>query len=191
MRMSTSPPERDGIPFSCVLGAWREYESELVGYLRHRLGDPHRADDLLQDVFVKAMRQGQAFCRLESPRAWLFQVARNAMVDEHRTRHSGESLPNDLAALPQDDAEPIDALSACIERVLPELEEPDRDVLNQCDLLGRRQQDYADSSGLTLAAVKSRLLRARRRLRERLTASCQVRFDETGAICCHAPNESA
>ena len=84
--MSTPAPERDGIPFACVLGAWREYEYDLVGYLRRRLGDPHRADDLLQDVFVKAMRQGEAFCRLENPRAWLFQVARNAMVDDHRTR---------------------------------------------------------------------------------------------------------
>lgn len=65
--------------------AWRAHEGELLGYLRHRLSDADAADDVLQDVFVKAMRQGQGFCTLDNPRAWLFQVARNALVDRART----------------------------------------------------------------------------------------------------------
>jgi RNA polymerase sigma-70 factor, ECF subfamily len=188
--MSIAPPERDGIPFACVLGAWRNHESELRGYLRHRLIDADRADDVLQDVFVKAMRQGQAFCRLDNARAWLFQVARNTLVDHLRTQHPDEPLPDDLPAS-QDEPESIDALANCIDKVLPELDYSDRDILNQCDLLGVRQQDYADANGLTLAAAKSRLSRARQRLRERLTESCQVHFGETGAVCCHVPNNSA
>lgn len=161
----------------------------MRGYLRHRLGDTHLADDLLQDVFVKAMRQGQVFCRLDSPRAWIFHVARNALIDNQRTHHPAEPLPDDIAAT-QDDLAPIDALTTCIDRVLPQLEEPDRDILDHCDLRGLRQQDYADANGLTLAATKSRLLRARQRLRERMTANCEVHFDAAGTVCCHVPNDS-
>jgi RNA polymerase sigma-70 factor (ECF subfamily) len=40
---------------------------------------------VLQDVFLKALRAGQNFCMLDNPRAWLFQVARNALVDRLRS----------------------------------------------------------------------------------------------------------
>ena len=82
--MPTRPslPERraaaDGGSFPCVVSAWTLHEAGLRAYLRHRLGDPAAADDVLQDVFVKTMQHQAAFCSLESPRAWLFQVARNA-----------------------------------------------------------------------------------------------------------------
>ena len=47
--------------FSCVIKAWRAHEGELRGYLTHRLGNTQPADDLLQEVFIKAMRQGARF----------------------------------------------------------------------------------------------------------------------------------
>ncbi len=50
-----SPPQR--VPFACVSAAWKAHEGEPWGYLRHRVADPDIADALLQDLFVKAMRQ--------------------------------------------------------------------------------------------------------------------------------------
>ncbi|MFM2067628.1 MAG: hypothetical protein RLZZ584_2537, partial [Pseudomonadota bacterium] len=88
-----STARMDGASFSCISTAWQAHEAELRGYLRHRLSDGDAADDVLQDVFVKAMRQGQGFCSLDNPRAWLFQVARNALVDRARTDHPVEPLP--------------------------------------------------------------------------------------------------
>ena len=76
-----APSSGNDKPFECVLNAWRDHESELQRYLTRRVSDKHLADDLLQDVFVKALRQGQGFCTLDNPRAWLFQVARNTLVD--------------------------------------------------------------------------------------------------------------
>jgi RNA polymerase sigma-70 factor, ECF subfamily len=52
--------------------------NELKGYLI-RLADPPLAEDLLQEVFIKAMREGEKFCAFGNPRAWLFQVARNTL----------------------------------------------------------------------------------------------------------------
>jgi RNA polymerase sigma-70 factor (ECF subfamily) len=53
--------------FVCVSSAWQAHEGELLGYLRHRLSDADAADDVLQDVFLKAMRHGQGFCTLDHP----------------------------------------------------------------------------------------------------------------------------
>lgn len=180
------PPQRDGVPYACVLQAWHAHEAELRRFLRHQLHDTAQADDLLQDVFVKAMRQGEHFCVLAQPRAWLFQVARHALIDHGRTRHPAEPLPDDLTA-PHDEPAPVDALAASIEQVLPLLDAADQAVLRSCDLQGQTQQAFAAAHGLSLPAVKSRLLRARQRLRERLITRCQVHFDAQGSVCCHVP----
>lgn len=182
---SASSPE-----FACVSSAWRAHEGELLGYLRHRLSDTDAADDVLQDVFVKAMRHGRGFCTLDNPRAWLFQVARNALVDRARTAHPMEPLPegpDEAAAPPDEPLAPVDALAGCLVRSLRELSEDDATILQACDLEGRAQREFADAHGLSLSATKSRLLRARQRLRDRLTAACQVRFEADGSVASHVP----
>lgn len=190
--MSAAGPEPGGVgtPFGCVARAWQAHEGELLGYLRHRLADDDAAADLLQDVFVKALRQGEGFCTLDNPRAWLFQVARNALVDRARTSHRAEPLPDDLAdtAAPAvEPPEPVDALADCLARTLAELAPDDAAVLQACDLHGQTQREFAAAQGLSLAAAKSRLLRARQRLRERLTQACQVSFEPDGRVGDHVP----
>lgn len=170
--------------------AWQAHEGELLGYLRHRLSDADAADDVLQDVFVKAMRHGQGFCTLDNPRASLFQVARNALIDRARTSHPMEPLPEgpeEPVAPPQETVEPVDALAGCLVRSLSELSEDDAAILRACDLEGQTQREFADAHGLGLSATKSRLLRARQRLRDRLTTVCQVRFESDGSVASHVP----
>ncbi len=173
---------------SCILRAWQQHESELRGYLVHQLRDPHLAADLLQEVFVRALRQGQDFCQLDNARAWLFQVARNALVDHHRLAKPTEEVSEDIP-LDEHERDPIVALSECVARVLSELTPEDRDIIEQCELEGMKQKDYAERHGLTVPAAKSRLLRARQRMRERMSTACQVKFDEAGRVAGHVPRK--
>lgn len=91
-------------------------------------------------------------------------MARNALVDHYRLGREAVELPEDIPQ-PEISREPIQALGACVARVLSELSPEDRDIIEQCDLEGVKQKDYATGHGLTLAAVKSRLLRARERMK--------------------------
>lgn len=173
--------------FDCVLGAWRAHESELIAFLARQLGDRNQADDLLQQVFLRAMQQGRGFCAIDNPRAWLFRVARNAVIDHARTAKPWVELPDYLTILSAEERTPVDELDVCLLRNLAALKEGDRDILASCDLRGQTVRDYAAAQGMSLAAAKSRLLRARQRLRESLMQRCQVRFDENGRVCCHVP----
>jgi RNA polymerase sigma-70 factor, ECF subfamily len=165
----------------CLMQAWRQHERELRGYLRHRLGDPIAAEDLLQDIFIKALTQGQRFCALDNARAWLFTVTRNALADLLRLAHDTVELPDDLH---HETEEPVavDNLAQCLPRALAEISAADRDAIAHCDLHGMPQEDYAKLKGLTLAAAKSRVQRARKRLRRHLTTACQVSFDDSGKV---------
>ncbi|MBS3743626.1 MAG: sigma-70 family RNA polymerase sigma factor [Wenzhouxiangellaceae bacterium] len=178
------PDGQDAPAFDCVLRAWHTHQRELRGFLVRRLGDRAAADDMLHDVFIRAMREGQGFCKLENPRAWLFRVARNAAIDRERLVRPTSQLHDRMRA-PQLESEPVEKLQECLGRNLSRLSENDREIIRRCDLEGMRQADFAAETGLSLAATKSRLLRARARLRELLVSNCSVRFDDSGSVCCH------
>lgn len=170
----------------CLMEAWHRHESELHAWLHRQFGNAHDADDTLQELFLKAMRQDRRFCDIANARAWLFRVARNTMADRLRLRKDQVELPENLTAETSEPV-PVDTLAECLPRALAELSAADREALTLCDLEGLTQEEYAQRKGLTLPGAKSRVQRARKRLREHLTAACQVRLDETGKVCCFVP----
>ena len=154
---------------TCLMTAWHAHETELQRWLTRHLNDPVAAQDLLQDVFIKALRQGRRFCDVANARAWLFEVSRNTLTDHLRRHHPLDALPDDLPAMEADPSAAVDSLATCLPRVLAELSASDRML------------------GITVPGAKSRVQRARKRLRERLLTSCQVVLNERGAVCCFTP----
>ena len=179
---------------NCHDRAWQQHRREILQFLEHRAGNVAEADDLLQEVFVKVLLQGRAFCELDNPRAWLFRVARNLIIDQRRlttTREPLQPLPDDLSALPAAEIEPVDLLSHCLPGVLSGLSAKDREAIALCDLQGMAVSDYARQLGLSLPAAKSRLQRARQRLRSRLAKNCRVSYDGAGKLCCFVAGSTA
>lgn len=173
---------------NCLMQAWNSHERELRSWLRKQLRNPADAEDLLQDLFLKALRQDKQFCAIDNARAWLFQVARNALADRLRLHREQVELPDDLP-LETDEPAPVDTLANCLPRALAELPAEDRDIITQCDLQGMKQDDYAQQHGLSLPGAKSRLQRARKRLKIHLETHCQVRYGDDGKVCCFVPRE--
>lgn len=173
----------------CLSAAWAAHAPELRNWLRHRAHDDALADDLLQDLFLRALRQGQRFCDLHNARAWLFEVASNLLADHFRVRHESVPLPDDLQAQRQDVAT-VDELTGCLPRVLSELGDEDRDAITRCDLQGMPQAHYARLRGISLSAAKSRVQRARVRLRQQMSQACQVQMDTTGRVADFVPRTS-
>ncbi len=181
MPTANSPP---AVAFD-VHTLWALHERELGRWLASRCASRAEAEDLLQDVWVKCLRQGDAVARLAQPRAWLFEVTRNTWLDHLRRAHPTLPLSeeeNNVCA-PQPDAEPLDGLAqACLPRVLQELDAQDREAIELCDLNQMSQADYAQRKGISLSAAKSRVQRARARMREHMVAACQVSLDATGRV---------
>lgn len=167
---------------SCLETAWKDHAPELRSWMRHRLSQPQDVDDMMQDLFMKALRQGGKFCSVQNARAWLFEVARNALADSLKLKRDMVELPDDLPAISSEEEAPVDKLTACLPRVLSELKDTDREAIVLCDLGGMPQADYAAQVGLKLSAAKSRLQRARQRLQDHMTVACQVQVDASGHI---------
>ncbi len=171
---------------NCLTQAWTLHEPQLRGWARHRLGNSTDAEDLLQDVFLLALRQGERFCTVQNARAWLFAVARNTLADRWRVAHSMVDLPKDLANFAEEE-DAVDTLAACLPRVLSELTPEDREAITLCDLEGMAQADYAKAKSISLSAAKSRLQRARVRMKQHITVVCRVQWDDTGRVLDFVP----
>lgn len=170
----------------CLLSAWSAHERGLRTWLVHQTHDNALAEDLLQDTFLKALRQGSRFCELANARAWLFEVARNTLTDQLRRGHNAVELPEDLSA-EDEAAAAVDGLAQCLPRVLAELSAEDREAITRCDIEGMSQADYARQLGISLPGAKSRVQRARTRLKAQLATACKVKLDATGKVCCFTP----
>jgi len=156
----------------------------LRSFIRRRVPDPGDAEDILQDVFSELVESVRMLRPIEQVGAWLFQVARNRIIDRFR-RRSFEPAPvavdpdseDGLAALdellPSPQAGPqaryarrllLEELDAALE----ELPAEQRDVFIAHELEGRSFRELAAQTGLNVNTLLSRKRYAVRHLRDRL-----------------------
>ncbi|MUK89433.1 sigma-70 family RNA polymerase sigma factor [Ornithinibacillus sp. L9] len=92
-----------------IISDWfEEYGNDIYHFLIYRIG-PSDAEDLLQEVFIKALKGYKSFKQNSSPKTWLLSIARNVAIDESRKRKSrkwGNTIPLEKANEPKTDISP-------------------------------------------------------------------------------------
>src|SRR5687768_11203291 len=76
---------------------WNDVASKLRGYIRTRVRDHAAAEDILQDVFLKAHQRIDQLESEEKLAGWLHLIARNAVIDHYRKIKPTAELPEELA----------------------------------------------------------------------------------------------
>ena len=77
---------------------WSEFAIPLRAFLRGRVRSPADAEDLLQDVFLKVHQRIGDLRDAAKLEGWLYQIARNAVIDHYRRQRPAEPLTDDFAA---------------------------------------------------------------------------------------------
>jgi RNA polymerase sigma-70 factor, ECF subfamily len=166
-----------------VAAAWHELGERLRVYVSRRV-KPGDGDDVVQSVMVKLLER-RAEIGPDSVRAWLFAVTRNAVAEYYRQHRPSVDLDSfgDLPEIETADAadQTIGALSDCLEPMLRMLSEADADVLRRIDLEGEAQTELASSLGVPLSTLKSRVQRARMKLRAAFDGCCAIEISRHGS----------
>ena len=181
---------KKGAEVRCLMEAWNKNEAFIKNWLIKQTGDPDKAKDLLQDLFIKAMQHKTTFCTTQDAKSWLFKVAKNALIDDYRrSKWPFTELPDEIEDPTNTVQEvPLTDLQKCMVRVLIELNTDDKEIIEYCDIQGMPQQAYAQLKQLSLSATKSRLQRARKKLRQQMVTACQVKFKDN-KVCCFTPRK--
>lgn len=166
--------------------AWTRFHGGLHRFLLRRVGDADAADDLLQDIFLKVHAQ---LPRLRDPgriHAWIYRVARNAVTDHFRARRDAGPLSGLLAA-PERERDAVAELAPCIRTLIARLPAADREALELTELGDLAQAELARRLGISVSGAKSRVQRARARLKAAVLECCQVYLDAAGRVTDYAP----
>ena len=163
---------------------WNEYCCRLLAFIRGRVSDEADAEDILQELFLR-VHEGlccrEAVTNLES---WIYRVARNLVIDHYRRREPVEELPETVTAAedPTLEDDPRTLLAFSLRETIDELPEPYREALIMTEYQGLSQQQLAERAGITLSGAKSRVQRAREKLRQLLLDCCHFELDRLGRI---------
>jgi RNA polymerase sigma-70 factor (ECF subfamily) len=176
-------------------GRWADTLDRLRAFVAARVDDHEIAADITQDVIVRSIASG-ALDRVDNPVAWLYRSARNAVIDHYRTRHRHDPIGDDDRWPDPDapDGEPNHAtseLSRCLLPLLDQLGPAARDALERVDIGGQTHHRAAETLGISVSGMKSRVQRARRDLKQLLEQCCIVELDAVGAVTDYSPNEAS
>jgi len=161
--------------------AWLEYNKQLLDYIRAKVDTYEDAEDILNDVFTTLVTVVSVNPPPGNIGPWLYHVTKNRIVDYYRSKRRFEQLPDELAQeYPQIDA--IKSISKCILPMIRALPENYEQVLVLSEIEGHKYKDVATELGLTLSAVKSRILRGRKILYGSILACCEIKHSKTGKI---------
>lgn len=148
------------------------YEAPIFNYVLRMVGNRTLAEDLTQDVFLRVFHGIRGFSRRARFTTWLFQVAKNRVIDEMR---AAERRPRTLMAIedapqfevvdaPIEQSEAIEILLSEIEKLSPDLKE----ALLLRDIAGLSYNEISDTLEVTLATVKWRIFKAREEVQQAL-----------------------
>ena len=152
------------------------YLEEIYRSARRMMGDPTRAEDVVQDVYLRAWRSFHTFTLGTNCRAWLYRILANS-VHDYRSRW--------LKRLPADDSEEIlerqEAPAPSLEQLtdreildaLDRLPDTFRDAVLLTDVEGFTYKETAEILGVKTGTVMSRLSRGRKQLRTSLRESAR------------------
>lgn len=156
----------------------------LYNFARWLCGDREEAEELVQETFTKALKGFSTFHEGTNFRAWIFRILRNTFL----TSRTGLAASSTVSLEPEDEESLADrsgstpeslvlanATREAIERAIEALSLPYREVLLLADVEEMSYQQIADTIGVPIGTVMSRLARARAAMRKTLTAEGYAR----------------
>jgi RNA polymerase sigma factor (sigma-70 family) len=160
---------------------YRRYSAQIGRFVASRVRDRGRAEDLVQEIFLSALRRLRATDARITFRPWIFEIAKNAAIDHYRRMSRAEevSIHADDALRPADQLRLVGWANARPENAILHKERFDQlrtafgglsqnhhRVLVLRELEGLSYREIAKEMDMTRPAVESALFRARRRLQQ-------------------------
>jgi RNA polymerase sigma-70 factor (ECF subfamily) len=168
---------------------FEEFDGRLRRFVSRRVSDPMAAEDILQEVYLRIHSRLHTLQDESRLQAWLYQIARNAVIDYYRREKPTSEL--DEAASLAEDTDEKDATQELAEGLgdlIAGLPEKYRTALVLSELEGVPQHEVARQLGISVSGAKSRVQRARGKLKQALLDCCHLEFDRLGKILDYQPN---
>jgi RNA polymerase sigma-70 factor, ECF subfamily len=187
---------------------WNQFHDQLCRFICSRIpegeGTSATAEDILQDVFIRIHERLDTVREMDKLESWIYQIARNSIADYYRARRRLVPLNEfEETEFPRETEFPAETVFSEEENIrlvgfagedvrktlLPDireivlaLPEPYREALILTEYQGLTQKQMAERLGISLSGAKSRVQRARQKVKDILLACCHFEFDARGLV---------
>ena len=147
---------------------YERYSASIFRFIFRRLRDRADAEDVTSETFISAMHRFDELKKTEtiSVNAWIFKIARNKCIDHIRQRRTVE-LPSEFSQMAHEER---NVTQQRVVEAVTELCVTQREPLILCDVENMSCREAGVFLGISEQALKSRLYKARKALREALAA---------------------
>lgn len=159
---------------------WNNFSEDLLQFINSKTNNKDASKDILQDVFVKVHTNLDKLRNQDKVSSWVYQITRNSIIDYFRKG----KLNTSISELDIEDKLPDESLdfSSCLNSFIKALDPKDQDVLNKTVYGNTSQKEYAKELGIPYSSLKSRVQRAKLKLKNLFTDCCHLTMDSYGNI---------
>jgi len=168
---------------------WNSFSKGIERYFRQKTKDEDLAKDLLQDTFLKIYLKRDSLADEQRLGAWVHRIAQNSLMDYYRKKEIKEPMEGKDFTLPVEPLAYNELLATLVKPFMQQLPEEYREALVLTDIEGLSQKELAERLGISYSGAKSRVQRARKKLKEQFEVCCKIVADRYGNVQDCVPRE--
>ena len=164
---------------------WIMYGPRLKHYIMSHVSDKYEVEDILQEVGIRLQTNERLIKDITNIEAWLYRITKNLIIDYFRRANKVTLIENiNEVSLPTttDDENYNKEMADCLLQLVEYLPPTYKEAIIEGDYKGIKQGVLGQKWGLSHSGSKSRIQRARKRLKSDLLSCCEVQSDHAGNI---------
>lgn len=155
---------------------YKEFRKPLLRYISYKVSDNFEAEEILNDVFLKASQSLDTLKDETKIQSWLYKIATNQIIDYYRKRKENYTEINEEIHFEQKDKDEafIKELSCCLDDFIAQLPSSHANSLKAIYINELTQKEYAQQNNLNLSTVKSNVKRGKESLKQFFEQCCTL-----------------
>ena len=169
-----------------TIDIWNNFDKQLSTLICRKANHEDHCHDILQDVYIKVIENIDKIGKARNTKSYLLKMADNAVTDYYRKKVNKSHSDITENILATDESELNDTslqlADCCLRPMIESLDPVYKEALLLTELEGLTQKQYAEKVGITYTNAKTRVQRARRKLKDVILGCCAYKFDKYGNI---------
>lgn len=167
-----------------VTNIWTDFHKELKTFILNKTRNSADTDDILQEVFIKIIRNIDKVNHAENLRHYLYGIVRNAINDYFRSRKQIVDNSEIEEKITEEETQTLNTTIAecCIKPFINKLPGNYRDALLITEFQDISQKDLAEKLNISYSGAKSRVQRGKEKLKELILNCCAYQSDKYGNL---------
>jgi len=157
---------------------YEKFRRPLLRFVRYKINDPHIAEDIVQETFIKALQSIDTLKERDKFQSWLYTIASNTIKDYYKKQRPEYTDTVDIAQEEALEKSVLQELDCCLATFLQTLSPAQHDILQALYFQELTLEEHAKKNNLNLSTVKSHAKRAKITLKKLLEECCK--FEKNG-----------